>query len=75
VIDTRGAWLWARIFVGAGAIVVAGTAATTAATAAATSATTQAGNPAVHALRILALGLQGVHVLVIEPNPATSVTQ
>jgi hypothetical protein len=54
---------------------VAGTAATIAATATATSATTQAGSPAVHALRIAVPGLQGVYVLVIEPNPATSVTQ
>ena len=75
VIDTRGACRWAEPFAGAGAAVVAGTAATIAATAAATSATTQAGSPAVHALRIAAPGLQGVHVLVIEPNPATSVTQ
>ena len=75
VIDTRGAWRWARIFAAVGAAVVAGTAATTAATAAAASATTQTGSPALHALRIPASGLQGVHVLVIEPNPATSVTQ
>jgi hypothetical protein len=75
VIDTRGACRWAGVFARAGAAVVAGTTATTAATATATSATTQAVSPAVHALRIAALGLQGVHVLVIEPNPATTVTQ